>query len=119
MTTFTNGLQFDASSRLMVTDLGASAVPATATFNEGYAFKQSDGSLYVTTDAVSVPVFVHGLAFRPDGALYVINGAAVSPVYNFGLPCASSGAVYISSGGTIDHFNNGFPITSADRLVTT
>lgn len=119
MTTFSNGFQYDGSSRLMVVDLAGGAVPNTATFNAGFAFKQSDGSLYVTTDAIASAVYNHGLAFRADGALFVIAGVSTNHVTNYGLPTKTTGEVYISSGGTIDHYNDGFPITSADRLVTT
>lgn len=119
MTTYTNGFPFDANSRLMVTDIGASAVPATAVFNQGFAFNQSDGSLYVTTqNPASDKISNAGFLQRNDGALFVKNGAVSSQYYIEGLAVDSSGVLFTSSVGTIDHYSSGFPVTSADRTVT-
>ncbi len=118
MTTGCNGLPVDSSSRILITDLGAGAVPASSPQAGGWTFSTVDGSLYVTTDAAAAQVYVRGLAFRADGALFVQNAATSSPVYVDGLACAADGSVFISKAGTIDHAVNGYPMTSADRLVT-
>lgn len=120
MTTFSNGFEFDSNSRLMITDLVATAVPATARYNKGFAFNQTDGSLYVTSSVVGTDKVSHdGLVFRNDGALFINNSAPASQYYVNGLAVDSNGVVFISSGGTINNYSNGLPMTSTDRLVTT
>ena len=75
-----------------INDLESSAVPATAINRGGFAH-ETDGTLYVTSDAPSGAFYHGGIAVRADGA------------------------VHVSYGGTVEYYSGGWGLTSTGQVV--
>lgn len=114
-----NVFTFDSSSRLLVSDLGATSIPATARWNNGFAFNPSNGSLYVSTEAVSSAKYNMGLAFRTDGALFATITAPGTAYSNGPFITNSDGAAYVADAGTISVYRNALGFTSGGAVATT
>jgi len=79
-----------------ISDLGASAVPATASKVGGIAVSPL-GMVYVTTDVPSGAYFRGGVAVRSDGALHVSTSAvAGTDTYIGGIAVSSTGQVRVA-----------------------
>ena len=91
------GTAFDATGRMCLHNLSASAVPGTAVWVNGLAH-HPDGRVYVTTDTPSGSALISGMAVRVDGALHVSTSAVVATdVVTNGIAKTSAGVVRVST----------------------